>query len=228
MGPRLQERGLILEKIVISSCRLPSMGPRLQERGLPLGVRATSALGKAFNGAALTRARTYRWETTGHRWEDNLQWGRAYKSADLVVSHRWPVKKMEPSMGPRLQERGLHKLLFVFVILFKPSMGPRLQERGLGLSLGLRLLLVWAFNGAALTRARSSPSGRVARVDVSCFNGAALTRARSSKKRQAESPGVINASMGPRLQERGVAANKSPTGISVQRFNGAALTRARS
>ena len=132
-------------------------------------------------------------------------------------------------------------------------MGPRLQERGVSASAGeakrQQHQLQWgrayksaeldnypagdvtggkSFNGAALTRARSSCWLTPASGFDNSFNGAALTRARSSEDFQISRRPSDAASMGPRLQERGVqCAIQCFPGDGIC-FNGAALTRARS
>ncbi len=184
---------------------------------------------ESFNGAALTRARSsVQGRRRGHLREP-LQWGRAYKSAELRNQVPNFVLTGMASMGPRLQERGVrfprrrygrHMLRFNGAALTRArsskdsenkeaeekeaSMGPRLQERGVFSVLANPLLASSSFNGAALTRARSSVYGFQSQRFSRCFNGAALTRARSSFFVTLPLSAIQSASMGPRLQERGV------------------------
>ena len=65
--------------------RIPSasMGPRLQERGVQQPHFNCYEKMFSFNGAALTRARSYSRRLIEAEQEEKLQWGRAYKSAEL-------------------------------------------------------------------------------------------------------------------------------------------------
>ena len=60
-----------------------SMGPRLQERGVEVSPSLQVKIAGGFNGAALTRARSFRELKTLTNFRGGLQWGRAYKSAEL-------------------------------------------------------------------------------------------------------------------------------------------------
>ena len=205
MGPRLQERGVrrrrrrrkrrrrrfngaALTRARSSFCGdsngraigNASMGPRLQERGVFLLGSIICVPRDGFNGAALTRARSSRNNMSYHVTLIKLQWGRAYKSAELTDITQGGYRALNASMGPRLQERGV----------------------------SFKLL---------------KPAGK-----MNGFNGAALTRARSSQAVQALAVCASIASMGPRLQERGVRAKRSDREAQNPCFNGAALTRARS
>ena len=124
MGPRLQERGVDDPDLALRLWSTASMGPRLQERGVPTqnprrtlnhsrfnGAALTRArscwpfpkryyISESFNGAALTRARSFGsgFGSTGSR-PKRLQWGRAYKSAELLAAWFYYV-------SPRLLQWG--------------------------------------------------------------------------------------------------------------------------
>ena len=228
MGPRLQERGVSLQRERPALKILASMGPRLQERGVRRRTHGLRSGCRGFNGAALTRARSFPGIVSGLACLTLLQWGRAYKSAELgAVSsaasiafwlqwgrayksaelHLWDHSKfrfLSASMGPRLQERGVLVRSSLRPGGIQASMGPRLQERGVG---------------DARYRRRYRRAG---------FNGAALTRARSSDPVAFINDNSTEASMGPRLQERGVELLPEAFRLFLCSFNGAALTRARS
>ena len=131
-------------------------------------------------------------------------------------------------MGPRLQERGVCRTVTRATF---PDGG--FNGAALTRARSCRLYLrhptqILSFNGAALTRARSWRHNASARRWQTRFNGAALTRARSSEPAGLLPPplGALQwgrayksaefeermpllvereiASMGPRLQERGV------------------------
>ena len=73
------------------------MGPRLQERGVTFFPRLPASAGARFNGAALTRARSLQPCWLQRKLPDGLQWGRAYKSAELLFStnHRTLTEKLQ-------------------------------------------------------------------------------------------------------------------------------------
>ncbi len=107
MGPRLQERGVSSHATSRFKSGLASMGPRLQERGVRLCARCNRVTNQRFNGAALTRARSFGDPAQQLAPRRALQWGRAYKSAEFVEKERILVTARSASMGPRLQERGV-------------------------------------------------------------------------------------------------------------------------
>ena len=113
-----------------------SMGPRLQERGVSSRDGHIRPSSWSFNGAALTRARSYSnlRMPTKPRWA--LQWGRAYKSAELQVM------TMKQELRERLQ------------------WGRAYKSAELGDLPDLLYAVDGGFNGAALTRARSSEAHR--------------------------------------------------------------------
>src|SRR5216684_1758089 len=60
MGPRSDERGNLNTSRTFMTACTPSMGPRSDERGNPALRRASEKRVRAFNGAALRRARKHR------------------------------------------------------------------------------------------------------------------------------------------------------------------------
>ncbi len=182
-----------------------------------------------------------------------LQWGRAYKSAELCNRREDNYPAGDGFNGAALTRArsciGGAKLLYFPKLA---SMGPRLQERGVwrfggfgGLS---RQALQWgrAYKSAEL----SAQSPEVARATTlqwgRAYKSAELNRQMRVSPRtliasmgpRLQERGVTwirhthchseNASMGPRLQERGVQLRDMPDADSDGSFNGAALTRARS
>ena len=81
MGPRLVERGKALFVPSSTNTKRASMGPRLVERG------------KAVKQLNDLKA-------------DELQWGRAWLSAERWATGPAPRPRPIASMGPRLVERG--------------------------------------------------------------------------------------------------------------------------
>ena len=73
------------------------MGPRLQERGVGASGESGERRERSFNGAALTRARSYPFGRVNTFPAPQLQWGRAYKSAELGSGER------RAESGERLQ-----------------------------------------------------------------------------------------------------------------------------
>ena len=228
MGPRLQERGVRALEMKPDYPALASMGPRLQERGVKGRIKQCGMPMVSFNGAALTRARSCRLSDQRNRFQASLQWGRAYKSAELIFWFARHRLRLRASMGPRLQERGVKAARAAEKATTLASMGPRLQERGVAdrhrrvghreiASMGPRLQERGVSKQQAaggkldggLQWGRAYKSAELYYVTGLCeraqagFNGAALTRARSLTRR------------------RGGA-------VSAAGFNGAALTRARS
>ena len=228
------------------------MGPRLQERGVQLDCFPIGLFSFRFNGAALTRARSYTSGSVLKPAGKVLQWGRAYKSAEF--KKRKPLQKtgVNASMGPRLQERGVRPFERDFGLQLLCFNGAALTRARSCCGATASPNFWCCFNGAALTRARSYHRcigetqeahplqwGRAYKsaefigahklfdTDLG-FNGAALTRARSFQQWHERGLSSTFASMGPRLQERGVPASLSLPAKIVQGFNGAALTRARS
>ena len=59
MGPRLQERGVNEDSWRTPFHPAASMGPRLQERGVKKVIKLFQKMILGFNGAALTRARSW-------------------------------------------------------------------------------------------------------------------------------------------------------------------------
>ena len=229
------------------------MGPRLQERGVGCSLICSVRDWPGFNGAALTRARSCETRRSLGIFVGLLQWGRAYKSAEFAVTGSKPVSSRTASMGPRLQERGVDnnpmevcKRLSGFngAALTRArsypqksasppekkdaSMGPRLQERGVLAAVGTVIAGSSCFNGAALTRARSyGQTTTSAQPHIALQWGRAYKSAELENFKVKASPNFL-ASMGPRLQERGVIPSFIGAVPEVPRFNGAALTRARS
>ena len=109
-----------------------SMGPRLQERGVRFPLFLPPIPLSSFNGAALTRARSSRSMGLILRLLHMLQWGRAYKSAEL-----------QPFQSPKEEAKPLQ-----WGRAYKSAELLR-ADASLSVNMG-------SFNGAALTRARSS------------------------------------------------------------------------
>ena len=181
-----------------------------------------------FNGAALTRARSFTATPNTAKLMRLLQWGRAYKSAELSAAGSDPPPAFQLQWGRAYKSAEFADFFSTFLCPFwlqwgrayksaefwrgKPtdiwqpaaSMGPRLQERGV------------------MHRHSQSNTGR---------NQLQWGRAyKSAELPEVVAPAVVKmlASMGPRLQERGVASRPSGSSNALRSFNGAALTRARS
>ena len=252
MGPRLQERGVRFRACVsgwglaelqwgraYKSAELGSWKP-LSRHPPPLqwgrAYKSAELRPQAsfvppakirFNGAALTRARSLTNQHNSLRDEEKLQWGRAYKSAELERKRRYELRDKRFNGAALTRARSL-------------SFSEKRRERER------------SFNGAALTRARSSEEsawiekcsnwlqwGRAYKSAefgsgmASVFPPLVLQWGRAYKSAELTAFGSSKnigqwASMGPRLQERGVRHLGIAQALRMRSFNGAALTRARS
>ncbi len=230
MGPRLQERGVNRLTLFFRINPKASMGPRLQERGVLTLRLPRQQPQKSFNGAALTRARSYVIRNSYLLRVYRLQWGRAYKSAELrpprngtlgLRSSRlqWGRAYKSAEFPGDAREAGVKR---------PASMGPRLQERGVRSTRSTIRGKEVRFNGAALTRARSLLSGNTPFLSNSMLQWGRAYKSAELIARESLRPLPALASMGPRLQERGVRRTRRRSRLPLSCFNGAALTRARS
>ncbi len=106
------------------------MGPRLQERGVQSGQTRMNRHEKSFNGAALTRARSFAPESISTTRRLLLQWGRAYKSAELDTSLGRETLRRQLQWGRAYKSAEFPKRAANAASAAIASMGPRLQERG--------------------------------------------------------------------------------------------------
>ncbi len=206
MGPRLQERG-VLEILAEPKITAESLQWGRAYKSAELKEYSENEISSfhGFNGAALTRARSSvrvhgRGQAAGlasmgprlqergvsfsvaflPEFAEELQWGRAYKSAEFPLRRSQGFSGFSASMGPRLQERGVDGISWhgtrISGVL---QWGRAYKSAELYSACCCNVRRMRCFNGAALTRARSSKLYPCGSFLVRGFNGAALTRARS-------------------------------------------------
>ena len=228
------------------------MGPRLQERGVVQNFTPRAGTGPGFNGAALTRARSYARKAPDRRTNDRFN-GAALTRARSYSEKGGPTVNCLRFNGAALTRA--RSSIYAASMLRSTAMlqwGRAYKSAELQHSWQQLAVCGMGFNGAALTRARSSlASAKTQTISGKLQWGRAyksaelqLSRRRCNRREElqwgrayksAEFRGlsayprlVSCASMGPRLQERGVLRLQQRKLRIKHRFNGAALTRARS
>ena len=178
------------------------MGPRFRKRGNGARTRRTMRRKLYFNGAALSEARKPPEEFGEFERDFELQWGRAFGSAETGLTSTPAMPSSKTSMGPRFRKRGNVEQASA------PSPTPKLQ---------------W---GRAFGSAETATSPRWQAGANQTSMGP-----RFRKRGNVDDPGerrrCVYTSMGPRFRKRGNNQSDNHFNYFQLAFNGAALSEAR-
>ncbi len=187
------------------AARLASMGPRSEDRGWHSQVlRRFSAASKP------------------------LQWGHDPKTVDgAALGLPEPADAHEASMGPRSEDRGwLKEEQKSLRAERRASMGPRSEDRGWARSLLYPCCpacgLQWGHDPKTVDGNLSALPANVGRAG---FNGATIRRPWMARARSPRVRSALQASMGPRSEDRGWSMQLSARLPLIWCFNGATIRR---